>query len=157
NPWYHKREDGLLRRFAPRNDDAKQEWPGSLPAISHSARRLSRRRNAGRRRRQRGIAAGEQRRNAADGDAPVDAARSRRLLLQILRAVALRGQVLRRDPELLRQQLGGRLRAPVRQRQIVGVVAGGIGVALDQEHLARIALDGLVESVRDRLQLRGLV
>jgi len=67
---------------------------------------LPRRRGAGRGRRQRCRSAVEQRRDAADGDAPVDAARSVGLFFQILRAVALRSQVFRRHPVLLGQQFG---------------------------------------------------
>ena len=51
-------------------------------------------------------AAIEQRGDAANGDAPVDAARSVGLFFRILRAITLRGQVLRRHPELLSQQFG---------------------------------------------------
>ena len=66
------------------------------------------------------------------------AARPVGLLLQVLLAVALRGQVFRRHVELLRQQRGRGFGAAIRQRQIVDVVADRVGVALDQEHLARI-------------------
>jgi len=64
-------------------------------------------------------------------------------------AVPLRGQVFRRDLELLRQQLGGGFGAPIGQRQIVDVRSHRIGVALDQEYLARIARDRPIE-VRPR-------
>src|ERR1700738_2891370 len=61
----------------------------------------SRRRGAGRRGRQRGLSAVQERGDVADGDAPVDAAWPIGLLLQILLAVTLRGQILRRHLELL--------------------------------------------------------
>ncbi|MGY3370533.1 argininosuccinate synthase [Bradyrhizobium sp. GM2.4] len=92
-----------------------KKWPGLLPAILHLCVASARRRGAGRGRRQRGLAAVEQRRDVADGDAPVDRARSLRLLLQVLLAIALRRQVFRRHTELLGQQFGRGLRTTVRQ------------------------------------------
>ena len=70
---------------------------------------LLRRRLAGRR------AAREQRRDPAHGDAPVRLLGPLRRDLQILLAVALRGQVFRRHVELLRQRDGDRFRAAVGQ------------------------------------------
>src|SRR6185369_10271571 len=61
--------------------------PFSFDELFASARR----RGAGRGRRQRGLSAVEQRRDVADGDAPVDRARPVGLLLQVLLAIALRG------------------------------------------------------------------
>src|SRR3984957_20275735 len=86
---------------------SKQKWPGSLPAIFFFDLALASPRHGARgRRRQRGHAAVEQWRDAADSDAPVDAAWAVGLFFQILRAVALRGQVFRGHPELLCEQLG---------------------------------------------------
>jgi len=97
--------------YAPSRDDSrmfcqiKPKMAGSDPGICISSIRLCLTAapqrggaGAGRGRRQRGSAAVEQRRDAADGDAPVDAARPVGLLLQILLAIALRGQVFRRTP-----------------------------------------------------------
>ena len=136
----------------------KQKWPGLLPAILHCV-------------------ASPQRGGAVPGGGggseawpPLSSgvmrrtvtrrlieARSVGLLLQILLAVALRRQVLRRHTELLGQQFGRGLRAAIRQRQIVDVVADRVGVAFDQEHLARVALDRPIEAVGDHLQPRSLV
>ena len=55
--------------------------------------------------------------------------------LQILLAIALRRQVLRRNLKLLGQDHRHRFGAPVRQRQVVVVGADRVGVAFDQEHL----------------------
>src|SRR3954451_24910088 len=80
----------------------QQKWPGLLPAIFISVSRSAspRRRDAGRGWRQRSLTAIEQRSDAPDRDAPVDAARTLRLLLQVLLAIALRGQVLGKHAEL---------------------------------------------------------
>ncbi len=90
-------------------------------------------------------------------DAAVRALRTLRLHLQILLAIALRRQVLRRHLELLGENLGDRFRTPVRQRQVVDVGADRIGVAFDQEHLARVALDRLVETLRYSGKLLRLI
>src|SRR6266403_4331839 len=60
-------------------------------------------------------------------------------------------------PDFAALHLGGGFGAPIRQRQIVDIRSHRIGVALDQEHLARVARDRPIESVRDRLQLRRLI
>ena len=116
---------GKLQRFASflrsRERRIKNGRDFSRPFSFRECLTSPRRRGAGRRRRQRGRSAVEQRRDAADGDAPVDAARSVGLFLQILLAVALRGQVFRRHLELLGQQLGGGFGAAIRQRQIVDI------------------------------------
>src|SRR5258708_136302 len=150
-PIKERRPEAAYGHFLPQGEketslrvrrSTKQKWPGLLPAISSRERFASaRRRDARGRGRQRCRAAVEQRRDAADGDAPVDTAWSACLLLSILRTITLRGQVFRRDLELLRQQFGRGLGATRRQRQIVDVVAERIGVAVDQELLARVALD----------------
>src|SRR5258706_291904 len=129
--------------------------PGHFLLREHFA--SPRRRGTGGRRWQRCRSAVEQRRDAADGGAAVDAAWPVGLFFQVLGGLALRGEVFRRHLELLGQQLGRGFGAPIRQRQIVDIVAYRIGVALDQEHLARIARDRPVESVRDRLQLGRLI
>ncbi len=142
-----------------RQNKKLKKWPGLLPAIFICDDLSYRRGGAvpggggGSER----LSAVEQRRDVADGDAPVDRARPVDLLLQVLLAIALRGQVFRRHVELLRQQGRRRFGAAVRQRQIVDVVADRVGVALDQEHRARIFLDRPVEAVGDRLQLRRLI
>src|SRR5258705_8086220 len=135
----------------------REKWPELLPASFICECALPRRRGAGRRRRQLGRAAIEQWRDVADGDAPVDTARSVGLLLEVLLAIALRCQVLRRHAELLRQQGRGGFGAAVRQRQIVDVIADRVGVALDQEHHARVGLYRAVQAICDGLQLRRLI
>src|SRR5947199_10029315 len=76
----------------------------------------------------RGVA-GEQRCNTAYRDAAVLHLGGLRRNLQILLAVALRGEILRRDLEALGEGERGRLGAAVRQRQIVDVGADCVGVA----------------------------
>ena len=64
--------------------------------------------------------------------------------------IALSGQVLRWNSELLRQHKGNRLGATVRQREIIDVGADSVGMAFNQEDLLRISRDRAVEPVRNR-------
>ena len=99
------------------------------------------------------IAARQQRRDAANGDTAIEPLRSIRRHLQIILAVALRGQVLERNLELLGQHLGDRFCAPVRKRQVVLARADGIRVAFDQEDLVWIAADDAHHGARDAIEL----
>src|ERR1700716_3699512 len=88
---------------------------------------------------------GEQRRDATYGHAAVGPFRSVGWDLQILLAIALRGEIFRRHRELLGQRDGNGLGTPIGQRQIVHVRADRVGVTFDQKDLARIVLNGAVE------------
>ena len=139
-------------------ENALTKMAGIFPAILFRERSNLAGRNETRRRRwQRSRRAAEQGRDAANGHAPIDTARSGRLLLQVLRTVSLRGQVFRRYTELLGQQFGRRFGAAIRQRQIVDVISDRISMPFDQEHLARIARDRPIEAIRDALQFGRLV
>ncbi len=89
-----------------------------------------------------------ERRDPAHGDPAVLAARTIGLDLQVLRAIALRHQVLRWDLEGFAEHRGDRLGAMVGERQVVDVVTDSVGVALDQEHLVVIARDHPLERFR---------
>src|SRR6187551_1127857 len=59
--------------------------------------------------------------------------------------------------KLLRQRDRDSFGAPIRQGKIVLGRADGVGVAFDQKHLARVAIDRTVQAVRDHLQARDLI
>src|SRR6266516_1950029 len=101
--------------------------------------------------------AGEQRRDAPNGDAAVFPRGPGRLYLELLGAVALRGQILGRHLEILAEDDGDGFGATVRKRQIVDVVADRVGVALHQEHLVGIALDHGIDPLGDIREQRNLI
>src|SRR6266566_3383953 len=133
---------GCSRRFSRRTD--KSSCP--VDAAGHDEPRGTSLRGAG-----------QQRRDAPDGDAAVFAGGSRRLHLELLGAVALRRQILGRHLEVLGEDDGDGFRAAVGQRQVVDVVADRVGMALDQEHLVGIAPDHLIDRLGDIREQRDLV
>src|SRR5829696_4132295 len=76
----------------------------------------------------------QQRRYPAHRDAAVFPARTIRLHFQVLLAITLRHQILRRNLILASQNVGDRFRASIGQRQVILIRADRVGVALDQEH-----------------------
>src|ERR1700693_1770067 len=82
----------------------------------------------------------QQRRDALDRNAAIGTLRAVGRDLEELLAIALGHQVLRRHHVDVGQYHGDRFGAAIRQRQVVDVVARGIGVTFDHEYLARVAL-----------------
>src|SRR6266536_3351980 len=101
--------------------------------------------------------AGQERRDAPNGDAAVFPRGPGSLYLELLGAVALRGQILGRHLEILAEDDGDGFGATVRKRQIVDVVADRVGVALHQEHLVGIALDHGIDPLGDIREQRNLI
>ena len=76
------------------------------------------------------------------------------LHLEILLAVALGGQVLRRDGKDVGQRFGHRLGPPVGQGKVGDVGADRVGVALDEEGLRRVLGQDLLHRLGDRIEPR---
>src|SRR5690606_26721816 len=100
---------------------------------------------------------GDQRGDAAHGDAAVLLLRLLRVHLEVALAVALGDQVLRRQAEHVGQRGRDRLGAAIRQRQIGEVGADRVGVALDQEGLGRVLVEQAADRLGQRLQPRDRV
>src|SRR5216683_1491148 len=130
---------------------------GARPAVPGCSRRFSRPLRPASARDASLRGAGQQRRDAPDGDAAIFAGGSRRLHLELLGAVALRRQILGRHLEVLGEDDGDGFGTAVGQRQVVDVVADRVGMALDQEHLVGIAPDHLIDRLGDIREQRDLV
>ena len=98
----------------------------------------------------------DQRRDPAQRDATVFTLGLFRLDLEILLAITLRHQVLRRDAEDVGERPRNSLGATIRQDQIRLIGADGVGVAFDQEGLARVLLENAQDRLSERLHLVDL-
>ncbi len=99
----------------------------------------------------------QERSDAAELHAAIADLRSLGVDEQILLAIPLRDEVLRRNVELVGEHAGNRFRPAVREREIILVRADRIGVTLDEEHFIGTVAQNPLNRLGDDRQAVDLV